>query len=133
MCCGTDKNVSADDRKGMILQARFKVHFKHARISLQKPLYAPQTCYELLPISHKTRTALLYGVSTISTIFCVFHQMRKCQTMQKRRNQKELVTPFICIFQKVKWDMGILDFIKLFCRQIFLFFSDKLVQFPYHA
>ena len=34
MCRGTDENVSADDRKGMILLARFKVHFKHVRISL---------------------------------------------------------------------------------------------------
>ena len=42
MCCGTDENVSADDRKGMILQAREKGALKIA----QNPSKMPQIAQE---------------------------------------------------------------------------------------
>ncbi len=52
MCCGTDENVSADDRKGMILQAQGKGTFKTAHNPSKMPLIAQERAWEYkIPLS----------------------------------------------------------------------------------
>ncbi len=46
MCCGTDENVSADDRKGMILQAQGKGVFKIAQNPSKMPQIAQERAWE---------------------------------------------------------------------------------------
>ena len=46
MCCGTDENVSADDRKGMILQAQGKGTFKTAHNPSKMPPIAQERAWE---------------------------------------------------------------------------------------
>ena len=46
MCCGTDENVSADDRKGMILQAQGKGVSKIAQNPSKMPQIAKERAWE---------------------------------------------------------------------------------------
>ena len=46
MCCGTDENVSADDRKGMIFQAQGKDAFKIAQNPSKMPQIAQERAWE---------------------------------------------------------------------------------------
>ena len=57
MCCGTDENVSADDRKGMIFQAQGKGAFKIAQNPSKMPQIAQERAweYKIYPLHQNPR------------------------------------------------------------------------------